>query len=169
MSKSLARPCARLMRPTIFAVLALVAGIGVAGAAEEGMIWTVKTSGGLASLAYGPLDPAETPVFLLSCFSDMDVVVLDVHKPVKGGKVGDPLTIELSSAKANAPLQGEVAKDDETGDTFGEASDVKVKPVLEVLRDKGPVTLKMDDTIITLPEEGRPETVAKFAEDCTTE
>ena len=36
----------------------------------------------LTMLAYGPLDPAQSPLFVLSCFSGMNIVVLDVHKEI---------------------------------------------------------------------------------------
>ena len=133
------------------------------------MIWTEKTSGGLTTLAYGPLDPAQNPLFVLSCFSGMNIVVLDVHKEIPGAKPGDPLTIELSSAKAQSPVKGEVGKNETTGTTFGEASDINVKPMLEVLRDSGPLTVKMGETSATLSEQGRAESVTKFVENCKLE
>ncbi|MGC2408676.1 MAG: hypothetical protein WA441_01325 [Methyloceanibacter sp.] len=136
---------------------------------EDALIWTGRSSGGLTALAYGPLDPAASPLFLLSCFSGMGIVVLDVHKEVTGVAPGQPLTIELSSAKAQAPVEGEVARDEANGATFGEASDIDVKPVLEVLRDPGPLMLKMGETSATLSDQGRAEAVSQFSQDCKIE
>ncbi len=135
--------------------------------AAEGLIWTEKSNGDLTALAYGPLDPAATPLFLLSCFSGMEIAVLDVHKEIAGIKPGEPVTIELSSAKAQAPIQGEVSTNEATGKTFGEASDIKLQPVLDVLRDPGPVTLKMGDTTAILSEQGRDVALAEFSKNCT--
>src|SRR5688572_6430407 len=58
-------------------------------------VWS--TGGDLTTLAYGSLDPSQTPLLLLSCFNEMEIVVLDVHQEVAGSP-GDPITIELSSA-----------------------------------------------------------------------
>ena len=83
----------------------------------------------------------------------MDVAVLDVHQDIAGGKPGEKLAIELSAGAATVSLHGETA--DASGSIFGEASDIKVKPVLAVLREKGPVTVKMGETSATLAEQVR--------------
>jgi hypothetical protein len=153
------------------AIVAILAASPPASAAtsEQTLMWTEKTGGGLTTLAYGPLDPAQNPLFVLSCFSGMNIVVLDVHKEIPDAKPGDPLTIELSSAKAQSPVKGEVGKNETTGKTFGEASDINVKPVLEVLRDSGPLTVKMGEASATMSEQGRAESVSKFVENCKFE
>jgi hypothetical protein len=155
----------------ILAIAAMLAALPPASAAtsEQTLMWTEQNDGGLTTLAYGPLDPAQNPLFVLSCFSGMNIVVLDVHKEIPDAKPGDPLTIELSSAKAQSPVKGEVGKNETTGKTFGEASDINVKPVLEVLRDSGPLTVKMGEASATLSEQGRAESVTKFVENCKLE
>ncbi|MGH6824272.1 hypothetical protein [Methyloceanibacter sp.] len=160
---------ARLGPRLFLAVVAMLATLPLAGAGEQVLMWTEKTGGGLTTLAYGPLDPAQNPLFMLSCFSGMNIVVLDVHKEIPDAKPGDPLTIELSSAKAQSPVDGEVGKNETTGKTFGEASDINVKPVLEVLRDSGPLTIKMGEASATMSEVGRAESVGKFVENCKLE
>jgi hypothetical protein len=72
------------------------------GKSEEAMIWMQKSSGGLTMLAYGPLNPTASPLFVLSCFSGMSIVVLDVHKEIPGAKRGDAITIEIFSQGARA-------------------------------------------------------------------
>jgi len=62
-----------------------------------------------------------------------------------------------------------VGKNETTGTTFGEASDINVKPVLEVLRDSGPLTIKMGEASATVLEQGRAESVTKFVENCKLE
>ena len=111
--------------------------------AEDSLVWISKSNGSLVTLAYGPVDPTKAPLFLLSCFNGMDVAVLDVHQDIAGAKPGEKLAIELSAGAATASLDGETA--DASGVIFGEASDIKVKPVLAVLREKGPVTVKMGE------------------------
>src|SRR5262245_10233484 len=156
---------------SFLAIFTILAALPLASAAksEQALMWTEKEDGGLTTLAYGPLDPAQNPLFMLSCFSGMNIVVLDVHKEIPDAKTGDPLTIELSSAKSLAPLQGEVSKNETTGKTFGEASDINVKPVLEVLRDSGPLTIKLGEVSATLSEQGRADSVSKFVETCKLE
>lgn len=152
----------------LLAVLPTLASLLLACAAnsEEAMMWTEKSSGGLTALAYGPPNPTTSPLFVLSCFSGMNIVVLDVHKEIPGAKRGDAITIELSSTKAQAPLKAEVGMNEATGTNFGEASDIDVKPVLQVMRDPGPLVVKMGDVSATLSDQGRAQAVAKFVDNC---
>jgi hypothetical protein len=160
----------RLARPLLAAACALAMLLHAdAGRSEEAMMWMQKTSGGLTMLAYGPLDPAASPLFVLSCFSGMSIVVLDVHKEIPGAKRGDALTIEISSAKAQAPVKAEVETNEATGTNFGEASDIDVKPVLQVMRDPGPLTVKMGEASVTLSDQGRAQAIAEFVENCKLE
>jgi hypothetical protein len=161
---------AREAGPLLAAVLALAAlPLAHAGKSEEAMMWTEKSSGGLTTLAYGPLKHTASPLFVLSCFSGMNIVVLDVHKEIPGAKRGDPITIELSSAKAQAPVKAEVETNEATGTNFGEASDIDVKPVLQVMRDPGPLTVKMGEASATLSDQGRAQAIAEFVENCKLE
>jgi hypothetical protein len=133
---------------------------------EEGLMWTQKSSEGLTTLSYGSLDPAKTPLFLLSCFNGVDVAVLDIFAVIEGTRPGQALTIELSAGSAQSPLKGEASVDDATGSMFAEAGDIALKPVLEVLREKGPLTIKMGLTTTTLSDAGRADAVDKFSKDC---
>jgi hypothetical protein len=159
-----------MIRPAgvLFAAALLVSALlaGRSAQAEETLVWLEKSSEGLVSIAYGPVDPAETPLFLLSCFNAMGIAVLDVHKEIPDAKPGEPLTIELSAGEAKASIKGEAARDEASGVTFGEASDVAVKPILEVLRAAGPLTIAMGKTSATLSQQGREQAVAKFSQDC---
>jgi hypothetical protein len=136
---------------------------------EENFIWTEKSSGSLAALAYGSLDPAENPLFMLSCFNGVSIVVLDVHKEITGAKPDEPLTIELSAGQAQSPVKGEATVDEAHGVTFAEASDIALQPVLDVLRAPGPLTVKMGETSATLSDRGREQAVAQFSQDCRVE
>lgn len=149
----------------LFAVSIAALAFGSARA-EDTQVWISNSNGSLVTLAYGPVDSSKAPLFLLSCFNGMDVAVLDIHQEVADAKPGEKLTIELSAGSVTAPVDGETSHDDATGLTFAEASDIKVKPVLAVLREKGPVTVKMGATSATLAEQGRGEVVEKFAADC---
>lgn len=156
------RPVARALFVSAF-LFAAFAPLSLARS-EDSLVWISKSNGSLVTLAYGPVDPTKAPLFLLSCFNGMDVAVLDVHQDIASGKPGEKLAIELSAGAATVSLHGETA--DASGSIFGEASDIKVKPVLAVLREKGPVTVKMGEASARLAEQGRAEAVDQFAGDC---
>jgi hypothetical protein len=133
---------------------------------EESLVWAETASEGLVSLSYGSLDQAKTPLFLLSCFNGMDIAVLEIFGVVEGTRPGQAVTIALSAGSAELPLKGEVSLDDATGSMFAEANELKVKPVLDVLRASGPVTVKLGLTEKTLSDQGRADAVDKFSQSC---
>jgi len=154
------------MRSLIGAALLFIALPQGAGHAPESQVWTEKSDEGRASLAYGPLDPSKTPLFLLTCFNNMDVAVLEIFVVIEGTRPGQPMTIELSAGSAKLPLKGEISVDDATSSMFAEANEVKVKPVLEVLRAPGPLTINLGLTNKTLSDQGRADAVEKFDQAC---
>ena len=56
--------------------------------------------------------------------------------------------------------------DDATGTMFAEANELKVKPVLDVLRASGPLTVNLGLTNKSLPDQGRADAVEKFSQAC---
>src|SRR6476660_4561135 len=70
------------MARLLLAIVAMLVTLGLAsaGRSEQALMWTEKEDGGLTMLSYGPLDPAQNPLFVLYCFSGMNIVVLDVHR-----------------------------------------------------------------------------------------
>ena len=154
------------VRLLIAAVLLFLALPQRAARAEESLVWSERSDEGRVSLAYGPLDPAKTPLFLLTCFNNMGVAVIEVFGAIEGTRPGQPLTIELSAGSAKLSLQGEVSVDDATSSMFAEANEVKVKPVLEALRASGPLTVNLGLTSKTLSDQGRADAVEKFDQAC---
>jgi hypothetical protein len=154
------------VRIPLFLAVCLLAAVQVSSArAEDNLIWTDKASEGLISLSYAPLDPAKAPLFLLSCFDAMGIAVLDLREKIADAKPGDALTIALSAGEAKAEVKGEAARDD-AGTTFAEASDIAVKPVLEVLRQAGPVTVTAGSASVSLSDQGRAQAVERFSKAC---
>jgi hypothetical protein len=158
-----------MIRPLACSFVAFVIAVAVIASlslawGEETLVWLSKSNGSLVTLAYGPVDPTKAPLFLLSCFNGIDVAVLDIHQDIAGAKTGEKRAIELSAGSVTASLDGETA--DASGEVFGEASDIKVKPVLAVLREKGPVTVKIGEMSAMLAEQGRAEAVEQFAGAC---
>ena len=160
----MSRNQARLFLAVCMAVGALSSAIS--GRAEESLVWLERASEGFVSLAYGPLDPAKSPLLLLSCFDGMGIAVLDLHIAIDGAKPGEALTIVLSAGGATSQVEGEATLDDANGMIFAEASDIAVKPVLEVLRQTGPVAVTVGQTNATLSDQGRADAVGKFSNDC---
>lgn len=153
----------------LFLAVCLAVGVSTPGGsarAEESLVWIEKASEGFITLAYGPLDPAKFPLFLLSCFDAMGIAVLDLHTAIDGVKPGEALTIELAAGAVKSQIEGEAALDEANGMIFAEASDIAVKPVLEVLRQVGPATVNVGKTSATLSDQGRADAVGKFSEDC---
>jgi hypothetical protein len=147
----------------------LLAGSASGTRAQETLAWTEKASEGFIALNYGSLDSAKPPVFQLSCFYEMEIAVLNVFGTIEGVRPGQKLTIELSAGDAKTSLEGEASLDDKTGAVFAEASGIEVKPVIEVLKSPGTVTVKTGETNQTLSDVGRADAVAKFSKDCTLE
>jgi len=158
----------RVRVPLVLTACLLAAAQASSARAEDNLIWTAKASAGLISLSYALLDPAKAPLFLLSCFDAMGIAVLDLRQEIAGAKSGDALTIALSAGDAKAEVKGEAASDD-AGMTFAEASDIAVKPVLEVLRQAGPVTVTAGAASASLSDKGRAQAVERFTKDCPLE
>jgi len=133
---------------------------------QESLLWTNRINGSFVSLAYGPLDPTKSPLFMLSCFNGMNIAVLDVRTEIADAKPGTPLTIELTAGGLTSPIEAEATRDEADGVIFGEASDIEVKPILDVLRLPGLLTVKVGETSAILSDQGRAKAVGQFSEAC---
>ena len=150
------------------AILACAVGLP-ASSASAANIWRVKTSGSFVTLRYGPLDEQASAPFLLSCLNGVGIAVLSVNMDFPQEEAGEALTLEFSAGDKTAPIAGETAVEDGTGVIYGEAGDIAVTPLLKVLEQKGPVTVKSGANAIELSDIGRAETVAEFAKDCSVD
>lgn len=133
---------------------------------EESLIWRETSDGNAVSLSYGSLDDSKNPIFLLSCFNAMDVAVLNVFSVIEGKRPGQPVAIELSAGSKNLSLDAESSIDSKTSSMFAESGEVALEPILAVLQESGPVTVKLAFTTKTLSDAGREAAVVKFIEDC---
>ena len=150
----------------LLALLACGAGFP-ASSASAADVWSAKTSGSFVTLRYGPLDERERAPFLLSCLNGIGIAVLSVNMDFPERETGEALTFEFSAGDKTAPVAGETAAEDGTGFIYGEAGDIAVKPILKVLEQKGPVTMKSGANAVELSDAGRAEAVAEFAKDCS--
>jgi hypothetical protein len=149
----------------LLAVPLLVGSLSGALAAQETLVWTQKASGGFVTLAYGPLDPRKTPVFMLSCLNGAGIAVLDVS-PGASGEAGTEMTIALVNADLTASVEAEIIHDEASGAKLVEASDIDVKPILDVLKGSGPVTMTVGDATAELSDQDRSRAVEEFTKQC---
>jgi hypothetical protein len=151
----------------LLAAALLAASLPGESLAEATSVWNAKTNGSFVTLTYGTLDADKGPIFMLSCFNGMGIVVLDVRPELGDTKPGTPLTIELTGGGQTAKVEGEATRDEESGATFAESSDAEVKPILDVLRASGPVAIKAGSASAELTDTGRADAIDRFTKDCT--
>jgi hypothetical protein len=156
----------RLPALAVFAPLTILTTFMLSAHADDQSVWTGKSNGGLATLSYGSIDLSKSPEFLLSCFNDMGVAVLDIREAVPELEPGKPLTIQLLAGTQTAEVHAESARNEEDSSNYAEASDVQVKPILAVLSQTGPVTLKIGDASVSFSDLGRNDALKTFSEEC---
>jgi hypothetical protein len=147
------------------AVLAFAA-LANAAFAQDQALWSSSNGGDMSSIRYGSLSTTELPPFMLSCFNSMGIAVLDLHDNFGKIPVGQTLPVELSAGSAKVTLTGTVSRDASTGKVYAEVSDLKIKPVLQVLQSEGPITLKEGDASATLSDAGRATALKDFQDHC---
>ncbi len=127
----------------------------------SGFAWMNGAGGGDASL------DGEDYVFGLICRNKSKITEMTVYVDIAGTKVGDPLAIELKRSDVNLSLAGKIATDEMSGFLLAEAKGFKIKPILALLEEKGPVTVKTGGILTTLPDDGRFKATAEFAKSCS--
>jgi hypothetical protein len=158
----------RLPNLLLAATLALAIPLAaVAAESETGYVWTGgETEKGFATLVYGSPETAEDLLFWIHCDMKKQTTEMTVYVDNPGTKVGDAVTIELSAGAAKLPVKGKIATDEMSGFLFAEARNFKVKPVIELLKPKGPASVKTGNVVTALPDEGRAAAVSEFAKAC---
>ena len=155
----------RSLLPALLAA-ALLTG-AVSGASAQGRdLWQAQVSGSFVTLRYGEVNQREKPVFLLSCLNGVNIAVLSVYTDFPERQPGDPITVKLTAGDQSTSVAGESAQEDGTGIIYFEAGDIAVKPILKILREKGPVSMTSGAIGNDLSEARRAEAVEQFAKDC---
>ena len=145
----------------------LAAALPKAPLAQESSVWTAKLNGDFVTLTYGSLNPDKNPLLMIACFNSMGIAVLNVHTDLPEMKLGTPLTIEFASDGMTAPVAAEVGRDEPGDPIYGEATDIALKPILDVLRSDKPVTVKVGTASADLAIHGRAAAVEQFTKDCS--
>ena len=76
------------------------------------------------------------------------------------------MTIQLLAGTQTVEIKAEGAGDGKEGTTYAGASDIQVKPILAVLGQTGPVTLKIGDASTSFSDLGRMDAIKSFSEEC---
>ena len=151
----------------LLAILLAGAWRCAAAETEDVYAWIGGSGEGNVGVGYGSPETAEDQLFWLNCRNKEKASNMTVYVDIEGAKVGQPITIEFSAAAATASVKGKTATDEMSGFIFAEAIQFPVKPIIKVLKAKGPVTIKTGKTVTTLPEKGRAAELAEFAKACT--
>lgn len=139
---------------------------GPHAAAQSNYEWMGGSGDGNFSLIYGSPETAEDELFWIVCRNGDKKTELVVYVDMKDAKLGQPVAIELAAGKAKATVKGAVATDEMSGFFFAKAEQFPIKPVIELLADKGPVTVTTGTIVTKLPDKGRGPELAKFAKGC---
>jgi hypothetical protein len=144
----------------------LACGAAHAAQTDPGYTWMGGSGDGNYSLTYGSPETAEDELFWIVCRNSDKKTELVVYVDMKDVKLGQPVAIELSAGNTKATVKGKVATDEMSGFLFAKAEQFAIKPVLELLAGKGPVTVKTGSIVTELPAKGRGPELAKFAKGC---
>ena len=151
----------------LLAVGLVAAALPKAASAQESSVWTAKLNGDFVTLTYGALDPEKSPLLMIACFNSMGIAVLNVHTGLPEMKLGTPLAIAFTADGKTAPIDGEAGQDEPGDPIYGEATDIALKPILDVLRSDKPVTVTVGEVSAELGVPGRAAAVEQFAKDCS--
>ncbi|HLC07841.1 MAG TPA: hypothetical protein VJK06_00990, partial [Methyloceanibacter sp.] len=151
-----------------FGLLVSVALAAATSAAAQAPVysWMGGSGDGDTSLSYGSPETAEDQLFWIVCRRNEKKTEMVVYVDMTGIKVGQPVVIELSSGAGKTVVNGEAATDEMSGFIFARAEQFPVKPVIELLAAKGPVTIKTGEIVTKLPDKGRAPELAKFTKGC---
>jgi hypothetical protein len=155
----------RLAGLSLAAWLTLAAPLG---AAEDypGFTWMSGAASGDALLIFGSPETGEDYLFNLICRNKDKSTGATLYVDIAGSKVGQKATIELAAGTKKLPLDGKIATDEMSGFHFAEAKGFKIKPVIALLQEKGPITAKTGKVVSALPEKGRAAKLSEFAKAC---
>jgi len=145
-----------------------LAPFGAVAAAEDypGFAWMSGAGDGNALLTYGSPDTGEDYLFNLSCGNKDKSSRATLYVDIEGTKVGQKIGIELNAGAKKVSLDGKIATDEMSGFHFAEAKGFKIKPLIALLQEKGPITAKAGKIVSVLPEKGRAVQLSAFAKAC---
>jgi hypothetical protein len=122
---------------------------------DPGYVWMSGFGDDNALLTYGSAETGEDYVFNLICRNQDKSTEATLYVDIMGTEVGQPITIELAAGTVKVSLKSKIATDEMSGFHFAEAKDFKIKPVIALLKEKGPASAKTGKLVTPLPEKGK--------------
>ncbi len=150
----------------LLAICLLAAGPPAQAEDDPGYVWMSESGDGNASLVYGSPETAEDLVFILTCRNGETVSDLTVYVDIPDTEVGDPVEVALVAGEAKLAVPGAISTDEMSGFHFAVAESFAAKPMIDLLRQKGEVTVKTGSVTTALPETGRAAELANFTKTC---
>jgi hypothetical protein len=150
-----------------FIGLALLGSAALAGpaSAKDTAVWSSFVDEQAASLNFSTPESDDVR-FVLYCEHATKKVSVTVNRELKGVKEKAPLIVDLSVGAAKVSLKGIAAVNENDGYVYGEANDIAVAPVVDVMRASGPLNVKLAGKSFTFPEKGRAKNLKVFEDGC---
>ena len=150
-----------------FIGLALLAGAMLAGpaGAKDTAVWFSYVDKEAAAVGFATPESDDVR-FVLYCEHASRKVSVTVKRTLTGVKEKQPLAIDLSAGASKVSLNGVAVADKDDGYIYGEARDVSVAPVVDVLRASGPLKVKLAGKSFSFPEKGRANHLKVFENGC---
>jgi hypothetical protein len=145
---------------------ALLAGAMLAGpaSAKDAAVWFSYVDAQAAAVGFATPDSGDVRFVLYCEHAGRNVSVTVNQSP--GVNLNQPVIIELSAGAAKVSLTGVAVADKNEGYLYGEANNVAVASVTEVLRAPGPLKAKMAGKSYAFPEKGRAKHLKVFEDGC---
>jgi hypothetical protein len=159
LSTSAFHPCGRLSAPAI--VLTLLSLSSASAANEKAWRWRVLGDDVLPYLIYEA--SADENRFVLMCDNQRRDAEVSVAETGRGARRGQPVTVELTANGQVVTMKGSIKTDN---GVYGHVTKAPYKAVVTLLRQPGPVTVKMSGNTYTLGERDRVKQLNEFASTC---
>jgi hypothetical protein len=160
LSASAFHPCGRL---SALAILGVLLGLGPASAQnEKNWHWRVLGDDVLPYLIYEAA-AGQTHRFALICDNRRREAEVTVPETGKQARRGQPVTIELTAGGQLVTVKGSIKTDN---GVYGHVTKAPYKALVALLRQSGPVTVKMTGTTHALGDRDRVKQLDEFTSVC---
>lgn len=155
------------MTTRTFIGLALLGATMLAGqaSAKDTAVWFSYVDEQAAAVGFATPESDDVR-FVVYCEHATRNVSVTVYRTLKGVKANQPLKVELSAGATKASLKGAAVAHKEDGFIYGEAKDISIAPVTEVLRASGTLNVKLAGKSFSFPEKGRVKNLKVFEDGC---
>jgi hypothetical protein len=160
LSTSAFHPCGRLSAPAI--LLTLLSSGSASAANEKGWHWRALGDDVLPYLIY-EVAADQDHRFALVCDNQRRVAEVSVPETSSQARRGQPVTVELGANGQVVTMKGSIKTDN---GVYGHVTKAPYKALVTLLRQPGPVTVKISGNIHTLGEKDRVKQLNEFISIC---